>query len=211
MLAFEGVCVAVDVMLRLHFERAVARLAGDLTVDELTYAIAFVDIVDSTLMAGRLEGGELAVALRDFDRMTAEAAARHDVRLVKMIGDGAMLAARDVERLARTVAEIVAEVDGHPVLGSARGGLTFGDVAAHDGDYFGQVVNLAARASSAAAPREVLLDAAAAAQLGPAVEPAGDYELKGFEAPVALYRLTECAGGLTGLPLAARNEWRTAP
>jgi len=190
MLAFEGVCAAVDVMLRLQFERAVARLNGDLTVDELTYAIAFVDVVDSTLMAGRLEGGELAVALRDFDRMAAEAAARHDVRLVKTIGDGAMLAARDVGRLARAVAEVVAEVDEHAVLDSAKGGLTFGDVAAHDGDYFGQVVNLAARASSAASPREVLLDAAAAAQLGEGVEPAGDYELKGFAAPVALYRLT---------------------
>jgi adenylate cyclase len=190
MLAFESVCVAVDVMLRLHFERAVARLNGDLTVDELTYAIAFVDIVDSTLMAGRLEGSELAVALRDFDRMAAEAAGRHDVRLVKTIGDGAMLAARDAERLARAVADVIAAVDEHAVLDSAKGGLTFGDVAAHDGDYFGQVVNLAARASSAAVPREVLVDAAAAAQLVDGVEPAGDYELKGFAAPVTLYRLT---------------------
>jgi len=74
MLAFENVCAAVDVMLRLHFERAAARLGGDLTVDELTYAIAFVDVVGSTAMAGELRGSEVAVALRDFDRIAAEAA-----------------------------------------------------------------------------------------------------------------------------------------
>ena len=60
MLAFESVCTAVDVMLRLHFERAAARLGGDLTIDELRYAIAFVDVVGSTAMAGELGDGELA-------------------------------------------------------------------------------------------------------------------------------------------------------
>ena len=195
MLAFESVCIAVDVMLRLHFERAAARLGGDLKIDELRYAIAFVDVVGSTAMAGELEGGELAIALRDFDRIAAEAAVRNDVRLVKLIGDGAMLAARDVGRLASAVAEIVAAVGEHAVLRSAKGGVTFGDVAAHDGDYFGQVVNLAARASSAAAPYEVLLDAEAAAELAGQTEPAGSFELKGFGAPVSLYRLTGAHAG----------------
>ena len=130
------------------------------------------------------------IALRDFDRIAAEAAVRNDVRLVKLIGDGAMLAARDVGLLARAVAEIVAAVGEHVVLRSAKGGVTFGDVAAHDGDYFGQIVNLAARATSAAAPHEVLLDAGAAAQLAGQAEPAGSYDLKGFATPVALYRLT---------------------
>ena len=195
MLAFESVCTAVDVMLRLHFERAAARLGSDLTIDELRYAIAFVDVVDSTAMAGQLGGSELAIALRDFDRIAAEAAARNDVRLVKLIGDGAMLAARDVGHLAGAVAEIVAAVAEHAVLRSAKGGVTFGDVAAHDGDYFGQVVNLAARASSAAAPHEILLDAGAAAELAGHTEPAGSYELKGFGAPVTLFRLRGAGAG----------------
>jgi len=81
------------------------------------------------------------------------------------------------------------------VLPAAKAGVSFGAVAAHDGDYFGQVVNLAARASSAAAPSEILLDAEAAAGLGSRAEPAGTYELKGFGAPVGLYRLT---GGSSG-------------
>jgi class 3 adenylate cyclase len=189
MLAFEAVTVAADVALRLQFELATARLNGEVAVDELTYAIAFVDVVDSTTMAGELTGTEVASALRDFDRISAEAATRHDVRLVKLIGDGAMLAARDVAPLANGVAVIVAHVAEHPVLKAAKAGLTLGPVAAHDGDYFGQTVNLAARASTAAMPGEVLLDAAAAHALPGRTEPAGDYDLKGFSDPVPLYRL----------------------
>jgi adenylate cyclase len=190
MFAFEQVCIAVDVMLRLNFERAIRRLGGDDTVDSLTFAIAFVDVVDSTAMAGELASGQVAEALRDFDRIAADAALRNDVRLVKLIGDGAMLAARDVGPLARAVVEIVEGVGAHLVLRAAKGGVAFGDVAAHDGDYFGQVVNLAARASGAAGPREVLLDSEAAAQVGAPTPLAGTFALKGFPQPVALYRLT---------------------
>ena len=67
--------------------------------------------------------------------------------------------------------------------------MTLGPVAAHDGDYFGQVVNLAARASSAADAGEVLLDTEAALALPGRTEPAGDYDLKGFTEPVSLHRL----------------------
>jgi len=195
MFAFERVCIAVDVMLRLNFERAISRLDGDETVDALMFAIAFVDVVDSTAMAAELDSGRVAAALREFDHITAEAAVRNDVRLVKLIGDGAMLAARQIRPLARAVAEIVESVERHPVLRAAKAGLTFGEVAAHDGDYFGQVVNLAARAASVAAPREVLVDGEAAEQLGAHVEPAGTHDLKGFGQPVVLYRLTGTPDG----------------
>jgi len=190
MFAFEQVCIAVDVMLRLNFERGIARLGHDEIVDALTFAIAFVDVVDSTVMAGELASGQVAAALREFDHIAADAAVRHDVRLVKLIGDGAMLAAREVRPLSLAVADIVSAVDDHPVLRAARAGVSFGEVAAHDGDYFGQVVNLAARAATAAAPNEVLVDAEDAKRLGADVEPAGPRELKGFPRPVVFYRLT---------------------
>jgi adenylate cyclase len=189
MVAFEAVTAATDVALRLQFELAQTRLNGEIAVDELLYAIGFVDVVGSTTLAGELTRPEVATALRDFDRIVAEAASRHDVRLVKLIGDGAMLAARDVVPLAGAMASAVAAVGDHPVLKAAKAGVTFGAVAAHDGDYFGQVVNLAARASSAAMPGEVLLDTKAANALPGRTEPAGDYDLKGFAEPVLLYRL----------------------
>jgi len=189
LVAFEAVTVAMDVALRLQFERATVSLNGEIAVDELTYAIAFVDVVDSTVMAGRLSGTAVASALRDFDRIVAEAATRHDVRLVKLIGDGAMLAARDLGQVIKVVAAVLSAVGEHRVLQAAKAGVTLGPVAAHDGDYFGQTVNLAARASTAAMPGEVLLDAEAASSLLGRTEPAGDYDLKGFAEPVALYRI----------------------
>jgi class 3 adenylate cyclase len=67
--------------------------------------------------------------------------------------------------------------------------MTFGPVAAPDGDYYGPVVNLAARASNVAIAGEVLVDAEAAQQLPGRTEPAGDFDLEGFAEPVALYRL----------------------
>jgi class 3 adenylate cyclase len=187
--AFESVCVGVDAELRMHFEQAVGRIGAEVAMDDLMFAIAFVDVVGSTAMAGELIGSEVAAALRDFDRLAAEAAARHDVRLVKLIGDGAMLAAREAGPLARAVAELVARVGEHEVLKAAKAGMTFGPVAAHDGDYYGRIVNLAARASNAAAPGEVLLDANAAGRVPDGTEPVGDFDLKGISEPVALYRL----------------------
>jgi class 3 adenylate cyclase len=187
--AFETVSVGVDAELRMHFEQAVGRIGAEVAMDEVAFAIAFVDVVGSTAMAGELVGSELAAALRDFDRIAAEAAARHDVRLVKLIGDGAMLAARDAGPLLRAVAEVVAQVSEHGVLKAAKAGMTFGPVAAHDGDYFGRIVNLAARASNAAAPGEVLLDAEAAQRVPERTETAGAYELKGVAEPVPLFRL----------------------
>jgi adenylate cyclase len=191
MVAFEAVAVATDVALRLQFELALTRLNGEVAVNELTFAVAFVDVVGSTAMAETLGGGDVAAALRDFDRLAAEAAVHHEVRLVKLIGDGAMLAAREPGPLARAVGELMDHVGEHPVLKAAKAGLTFGPVAAHDGDYFGQVVNLAARASNAALPGEVLVDSGAAAPLADRVEPAGEYDLKGFADPVPLFRLRD--------------------
>jgi adenylate cyclase len=189
MVAFEAVTVATDIALRLQFERAQTRLNGEVLVNELTYAIGFVDVVDSTVMAGKLTGTEVASALRDFDRIAAEAATRHEVRLVKLIGDGAMLAARDVAHVIEVAAVVLSAVGDHAVLKAAKAGVTLGPVAAHDGDYFGQVVNLAARACSVADAGEVLLDAEAANALPGRTAPAGDYDLKGFAEPVPLYRL----------------------
>jgi adenylate cyclase len=194
MFAYETVCVAVDVALRLHFEQAVKRIGGETTIDELTFAVAFVDVVGSTAMSDELSGNEVAAALRDFDRIVAEAASQHDARLVKLIGDGAMLAARELRHVIGAVDTAVTAVGEHPVLKAAKAGVTLGPVAAHDGDYFGRVVNLAARASTAALPGEVLLDAEAARQLPDRTEAMGDYDLKGFAEPVALYRLVPQEG-----------------
>jgi adenylate cyclase len=74
-----------------------------------------------------------------------------------------------------------------------RGGLVFGEVLFRHGDYYGPVVNLAARLVDAAIPGEALVDASvvdAVKEEDLAFEPAGRRMVKGFTAPVAVWTLT---------------------
>ena len=68
-----------------------------------------------------------------------------------------------------------------------RGGLAYGDLVNIHGDYFGPVVNLAARLTDSAVPGEVLVDEAVAAHVS--TEPAGRRMLKGFDEPVRVHTL----------------------
>jgi class 3 adenylate cyclase len=72
-----------------------------------------------------------------------------------------------------------------------RVGLASGEVLNRDGDYYGSVVNLAARLVGLAEPGEILLsEAAAAAADQTAVVPIGPVEVKGFPVPVPVFRLS---------------------
>ncbi|MGH9260632.1 MAG: adenylate/guanylate cyclase domain-containing protein, partial [Acidimicrobiales bacterium] len=73
-----------------------------------------------------------------------------------------------------------------------RGGLVFGEVLFRHGDYYGPVVNMAARLVDAAIPGEALVDGSvveATKDETLVFEPAGRRMLKGFEAPVAVWSL----------------------
>lgn len=79
----------------------------------------------------------------------------------------------------------------HGKLPPARGALATGDILTRDGDYFGPVVNLAARAVKLAEPSSVLASdhTARAAPDGYTFTSVGARPLKGFDEPVELFRL----------------------
>jgi class 3 adenylate cyclase len=73
-----------------------------------------------------------------------------------------------------------------------RGGLVFGEVLFRHGDYYGPIVNLAARLVDAAIPGEALVDRTVVEALkddDQVFEPAGRRMLKGFDEPVAVWSL----------------------
>jgi class 3 adenylate cyclase len=72
---------------------------------------------------------------------------------------------------------------------AVRGGLASGRVMMRDGDVFGPVVNLAARAVKVAQPGEVLVTADLAEAAGLRTEPRGHHRLKGVTSDVELRRL----------------------
>jgi adenylate cyclase len=70
-----------------------------------------------------------------------------------------------------------------------RAGLAAGDVLLKDGDVFGPVVNLAARAVKVAGPGEVVVSPSVAAAAGRPAEPLGRHVLKGFDDQIELCRI----------------------
>ena len=75
----------------------------------------------------------------------------------------------------------------------APGGMVFGEVLFRHGDYYGPVVNLAARLVDAAIPGEALVDRSVVEALKDdddlTFEPAGRRMLKGFDVPVGVWSL----------------------
>jgi class 3 adenylate cyclase len=193
--AFSVVPGAMDLLVREHFIAAMRRL-GMLDAGEggtTAVAVAFVDLVDSSGLSRSTAPHEWTAALNDFESAAMEAALSHDCRVVKLIGDEVMLAGGSTVSTLAVVDEVLTCVDHHPVLGGARAGVAAGWAIARDGDYFGPVVNLAARLTDMAGGGEMLVDdavARAASGDGYTVEDAGPLALKGFDTPVPAARVT---------------------
>lgn len=193
--SFLFVPTAMEVLLKEHFVTAVRRLG--LLIDiaeggETFVTVAFVDLVGSTALAHDVSTSQLVTALSDFEGAALDAALANDVRVVKHIGDEVMLVGSAAANVARAVWRIMCFVDSHPAWSSARAGMAAGSAVTRDGDYFGPVVNTAARLATVAEPGEVLVNEAVSAAVDPrefAVDDVGERLLRGFEQPIPVSRL----------------------
>jgi adenylate cyclase len=155
-------------------------------------AIVFVDLSGFTRMTEE-RGDETAVrTAASLQRLAGETAARHGGRLVKLLGDGAML--RFPEPLVGVDAalELVETMSGEGAL-AAHAGIHAGPVIERDLDVFGRTVNLASRIADVAQPGEVLASDAVASETQDGsygFEPLEDANLKGIPEPVPLFRVT---------------------
>ena len=101
---------------------------------------------------------------------------------MKLIGDEAMLVGDDPAALCAAAIDICAMAHADPVLPDVWGSVGYGMVTACDGDYFGPVVNVVARALKVAAPGEIVVTDAVVEMLDPgewASESVGVYDLRG--------------------------------
>ncbi len=168
--------------------------AADLAAGEIgtapEVAVCFADLVGFTKLGEQVETEELGLIASRLDEL-ATAVAEPPVRLVKLIGDAAMLVSSDamamIEAALRMVETADAEGDEFPRL---RAGIAFGSVHVQAGDYYGRPVNLASRLTAIAKPGSVLLDAAAREAAGGtfAYSFAGEKHLKGFDSRTKLFR-----------------------
>jgi adenylate cyclase len=147
--------------------------------------VGFADLVGSTEVLHATSVAELAALVGSFESLAWEVVTQRGGRVVKLIGDEAMFVFEDPEA-ACAAALALAERSPHPV----RVGLAHGAVVGMHGDYYGRIVNLAARLVRAAPPgAAVVTDAVRTAAPSFAFDPVDLGPLKGFPDAVAAYRL----------------------
>ncbi|HEV3132461.1 MAG TPA: adenylate/guanylate cyclase domain-containing protein, partial [Acidimicrobiales bacterium] len=179
-------------------ETAVRRVvtSGASVTSDLT--VGFLDLVGSTALAERLGAEELGALISTFEREAAEVVADADGRVVKMIGDEVMFVVSDAFAACRVALELARRVEEHPALPLLRGALASGDLVRGYGDYYGPVVNGAARAVKLAEPGTILATEGVRQRTDSAAidfEPFGERHLRGIDRPVRLFRLNRSQPG----------------
>lgn len=154
-------------------------------------SVCFADLVGFTKLGEQVETEELGLIASRLDEL-ATAVAEPPVRLVKLIGDAAMLVSSDAEAMIEAALRMVdaadSEGDEFPRL---RAGIAHGSVHVQAGDYYGRPVNLASRLTGIAKPGSVLVEAAAKKAAGDGFDYsfAGEKRLKGFDSRTKLHRV----------------------
>jgi adenylate cyclase len=163
--------------------------------------VAFADLVGFTKLGEQIPAEELgAIARRLLDLATE--AIHPPVRLIKTIGDAAMLVSPDADALLDVSTELVrlAEAEGED-FPRLRAGLATGAALQRAGDWYGSPVNLASRVTSVARPGSVVATAATRAAVAEAAgdEPRWQWSslpsrrIKGIDGSVQLYRARPAA------------------
>ena len=158
--------------------------------DTWTVTVCFVDLVGFTGLGDRLSADEshsLAARLAEI----AARVAKPPVRLVKTMGDGAMLVSTEAGPLIEAALELASESEAAAELPPVRIGLSRGEAYARGGDWYGATVNLASRVTEVAEPGTVLVTRSVRDTAPPGYEwsPVGREGLRGITDDVELFEL----------------------
>jgi len=168
-----------------ELERSGGQLPGSREV-----AVCFADLVGFTRLGEEVPPDELGHLAARLETLAAEVA-QPPVKLVKTIGDAAMLTSPEPEALVGAALDLVdaADAEGED-LPQMRAGVALGLALPRAGDWFGRPVNLASRITGVARPSSVLVERDVRDSVdGPyRWSYAGERRLKGIREPVALFR-----------------------
>jgi adenylate cyclase len=166
-------------------ERSGGQLPGSRQI-----AVCFADLVGFTRLGEELSPAELSRLAVRLEAMATDVV-EPPVRLVKTIGDAAMLTSPEPEPLLDAALALLdaadAEGEQFPQL---RAGVALGPALSHAGDWFGRPVNLASRITAIARPGSVLAER----QVNEATREryrwsyVGERRLHGIRSPVGLFR-----------------------
>jgi adenylate cyclase len=184
--------------LRAHMIEQVRRDvigAADLASGEVRgtarLTVCFADLVEFTRLGEEIAPEELGSVAGRFEEM-ATAVVEPPVRLVKTIGDAAMLVSAEPEPILGAALDLIEAAEGEgdefPFL---RAGLASGPTIGQSGDYYGRGVNLASRITGVARPGSVVVDEATKEDVADGYRYTfiGERRLKGIDSRVKLYRV----------------------
>jgi adenylate cyclase len=169
--------------------------AADLASGEMgatpEVAVCFADLVGFTKLGEEIATEELGLVAGRLEEM-ATVVAEPPVRLVKLIGDAAMLVSPEAKLMVNAALRLVEAADEEgEEFPRLRAGIAHGSALVQSGDYYGRPVNLASRLTAVARPGSVLVDANTkqAAPQGFEYSFAGERRLKGFDSKTKLFRV----------------------
>src|SRR4051794_19160565 len=161
--------------------------------DAETINVSFADLVGFTKLGEELPPEEIGRVAGRLGELAADVA-EPPVRLVKTIGDAAMLVSPETEPLVRVTLDLVRAADDageeFPML---RAGVARGEAIPRGGDWYGRPVNVASRVTGVARPGSVLTTDSVHEEVEGAFDWsfAGKKKLKGVKDPVPLFRARE--------------------
>jgi adenylate cyclase len=171
-------------------ERSGGQLAGSREI-----AVCFADLVGFTRLGEQVPPDELARKAVRLEALTTEVIDA-PVRLIKTIGDAAMLTSLQPEPLLDAALDLLeaadAEGEDFPQL---RTGIAVGAALSRAGDWFGRPVNLASRITQIARPGSLLAEREVRESAPDSYRwsYAGERRLRGIREPVPLFRARRLA------------------
>jgi adenylate cyclase len=156
-------------------------------------SVAFADLAGFTRLGEQVAADQLGHIAGRLTAMATDIASP-PVRLVKMIGDAAMLVSSEPEPLLEAVLDLLeaAEAEGEE-FPELRAGIASGEALARGGDWYGQPVNLASRITDRARPGSVVVASAFKDEIAEEnytwSRLPGKKRLKGISEEIALYRV----------------------
>jgi class 3 adenylate cyclase len=130
--------------------------------------------------------------VRRFEEQVWDLVSASGGRVVKLIGDEAMLVFAEPSQACRVGLDLI-DVSEHPV----RIGMAHGTVVSLYGDYYGETVNLAARLVTRADPSTLLVSQGVRDRAGSGLvfDALGSVVLKGFPDPVPVFQADRSSEG----------------
>jgi class 3 adenylate cyclase len=182
----------IDAVHRHHLISARAYFEGVVrdSSANVVCGVGFADLSGFTALTQMLTPAELSMLLNEFSATVSDVVHGDGGRVVKFIGDEVMWVSSTPELLAKAAVDLVEHPKAREAGLQVRAGLGYGTSLAINGDYFGNVVNLAARLVAAAGPNQILVSQAVHDELPDWPTTAQDpLTLKGFGSPVTVYQL----------------------